>query len=101
MTSQGTTLRNSFIVGFVPGLLGPVIGAFLFWYSKYKDLYGFWTWLEMAYQKDILVMVVALGAVVNLLFFFGFLQFKWYWSGRATMYATLLYAILVIILKLS
>jgi len=93
--------RNSFLAGFIPGLLGPVIGAVLFWIAKYKSQYTFEAWLKTAYQEDILVMVVALGGVVNLLFFFGLMQLKWYWSGRATIIATLLYALLVIVLKLN
>lgn len=93
--------RNSFLLGFIPGLFGPVIVALLFWAARYQSQYTFEAWIRTAHQEDALVMLVALGGVINLIIFFILMQFKWYWSARATIIATLLYALVVIILKLG
>lgn len=101
MNRASSGIRNSFLAGFVPGLAGPWVSALLFWAVGYADMYAFDQWLEIAYQEDILVKLAALGGVVNLGIFYALLQAKWYWSARAVIVATIIYAIVVIVLKLQ
>ncbi len=93
MSTQHTGIRNSFIAGFIPGLIVPVLAIILFWWIKLSEFYYLIDWLQLAMRRGFESEVLALGAVANLALFFLFIQIKWYWSARAVVFATFFYAL--------
>ncbi len=99
MSTQSTGIRNSFIVGFIPGLILPMVAIILLWWFKLSEFYYLVDWLQLAMRRGFESEVLALGAVANLALFFLFMQIKWYWSARAVVVATFCYALVMVILR--
>lgn len=99
MNERNRDIR-SFILGFVAGLVGPVLGAWLFYWGRFGSstrFDGFTDYISKAYQVGVISEVLALGGVLNLGIFFLFIQLKWYRAARAVIIATLVHVALVIL----
>ena len=94
-------IRNSFFTGFAAGLLGPILGALLFYLFALSSTYELVEYFEVAYQGNILPKLLALGGLVNFAIFFLLIRARWYWSSRALIIATMLWVLVVVILKLT
>ena len=83
--------------GLVPALVLPVLTILVFWIVK-SDL-GFMDFLKQFQQMRMLSKVVSLAAIPNLLLFFLFIWTNRNFAARGVIFATLLLAFLMLILK--
>jgi hypothetical protein len=85
--------------GLVCGLLGPVLGMFIFYLLKFSNMpiSGF---LDVMKDPLVLSPMLSLGAfLVNLGLFFLFLNKGWNAPARGVIMATFLHVAIVLILK--
>jgi hypothetical protein len=88
---------DNLLYGLVPGVLMPVITLLVFWLVK-SDL-GLMEFLTGFQQLGMLSKVVSLTAIPNLLLFFLFIWTNRNFSARGVIFATLLLAFVMLILK--
>ena len=88
---------NSLLTGLIPALVLPTLTLLAFWLIK-SDL-GFVDFLQQFQQMDMLSKVVSLAAIPNLLLFFLFIWTNRNFSARGVIFATLLLAFVMLILK--
>jgi hypothetical protein len=83
--------------GLIPGLLLPPLGLVIFWLVK-SDL-GLWTFLQRFQMLGMFSKVLSLATVPNLLLFFVFIWTHRNFSARGVIFATLLMAFVMLVLK--
>jgi len=90
-------IGKEILIGFLIGLVANISGSYLyiFFFSKYE----LETTLEIALEQDVLGNIIALGALLNLGIFFVFLKKKKYYRARGVIAATLLAAIMIVVVK--
>jgi hypothetical protein len=88
---------NSLLTGLIPALVLPVLTLLAFWLIKSDR--GFVDFLQRFQQMDMLSKVVSLAAIPNLLLFFLFIWTNRNFSARGVIFATLLLAFVMLILK--
>jgi len=85
------------LTGLVPALVLPVLTLLGFWIVKSNQ--GFVDFLVQFQQMKMLSKVVSLTAIPNLLLFFFFIWTNRNFSARGVIFATLLLAFVMLILK--
>lgn len=89
---------NALIVGLIIGLLVPIIAIYIFFLFSNHQLS--WTdYLNHLFRYKLVSHVISIGAISNLLVFFGFSRFDYLKAARGVVFATMLYAIFVAIVK--
>jgi len=88
---------DSMQYGLIPGLLLPPLTLVIFWLVK-SDL-SLWNFLERFQLLGMLSKVLSLATVPNLLLFFVFIWTRRNFSARGVIFATLLMAFLMLVLK--
>jgi len=88
---------NSVLAGLVPGLLFPSLTLLVLWTVK-SDL-GLIEFLVQFQRLQMLSKLISLSAIPNLLLFFLFIWTNRNLSARGVIFATLLLAFLMLILK--
>lgn len=88
---------DSMLYGLIPGLLLPPVALLIFWWVK-SDL-GFWNFLVRFQSMGMLSKVLSVVTVPNLLLFFVFIWTQRNFSARGVIFATLLMAFVMLILK--
>jgi hypothetical protein len=88
------------IVGFISGIIGPVIGGILFYFMQFSEI-TFRNYLENAIKADIQSELISLSTVFNLLVFFIFIWLNLQKAARGVILATFIYVLIVMILKFS
>ena len=90
--------KDSFIAGFIPGLIFPVIGFYCYFllFFNYMDFHGFY---HLLVKSDKVVSVMSLGVILNLIVFFVFYQLEADKSLRGVIAATFIYAFIVVYFK--
>jgi len=83
--------------GLIPGLLLPPLTLVIFWLVK-SDL-SLWNFLERFQLLGMLSKVLSLATIPNLLLFFVFIWTRRNFSARGVIFATLLMAFLMLVLK--
>lgn len=94
---MGEKRFNTVLTGLVPGILFPSITLLVLWRVK-SDL-GFIEFLVQFQRLDMLSKLISLSAIPNLLLFFLFIWTNRNFSARGVIFATLLLAFLMLILK--
>ncbi|MES2620522.1 MAG: hypothetical protein V4615_06690 [Bacteroidota bacterium] len=89
---------DRFWVGFVPGLLGPVVCILFFYFLKYTNN-SFTEYLFMVRSPVVLSPILSLGVIVNLFIFFPFIWSNHYNAARGVIGATFIYAIPIVVTK--
>ena len=88
---------NTLLTGLIPGLVLPALTLLGFWIVKSdRDFVDF---LQQFQQMKMLSKVVSLAAIPNLLLFFLFIWTNRNFSARGVIFATLLLAFVMLILK--
>jgi len=89
---------DSTLIGIVCGIIGPVIGFFLYYYIFRHEptLTGFW---NIAKQSDNIPKVMSLSVIANLLIFFIFVWTNRLLSSRGVLLGTFLWVIVIIYYK--
>lgn len=88
---------DSMLYGLILGLLLPPLALVIFWLVK-SDL-GFWNFLQRFHLLGMLSKVLSLATVPNLLLFFVFIWTHRNFSARGVIFATLLMAFVMLVLK--
>lgn len=89
--------KKYFFIGLTVGFIANIVGviAYVFIFSKLSLL----TTLQIAQEQGYLGSILALGAILNLFAFFGFLKLKRDQRARGVLLATMLTAIFILIEK--
>ncbi len=92
-------LRNNPIVGFVLGLLGPILGLFImkfiwFRHDTVADYIGM-----LIHTKDTMFKVTSLSMLVNLAPFIFFNTKRYDHAARGVFIATMLYVVFIVIVR--
>lgn len=89
--------KKELIIGFAVGIIANAIGTLL--YILLFSEFGITETFEMAAQQDQIGSLLALGAILNLAAFFGFLRIKRDQRAKGVLIATLLTALVVLFYK--
>jgi len=88
---------DSMLFGLIPGLFLPPLTLVIFWLVK-SDL-GLWAFLQRFQMLGMLSKVLSLASVPNLLLFFVFIWTQRNFSARGVIFATLVVAFVMLVLK--
>ena len=89
---------NRIWIGLVTGLAAPILTMIIVWKTNYKTLGMF----EFFYQLDVMgvyTKLLSMCVLPNLIFFLFFIKKNYMASSRGVLFATFIYAAIVIILK--
>ena len=90
---------DSMLHGLILGIIFPVGTLVIFWVVKHNE--GFFEFLRQFQQLGMLSKVVSLSTIPNLLLFFLFLWFNRSFSARGVIFATLVMAFVMLVLKFA
>ena len=85
--------------GLIPGIFLPLTTLIIIWAVKYDG--GFFEFLTKFQHSGLLSKVVSLAAIPNLLLFFLFIWTDRTFSSRGVIFATLVLAFLMLMLKFA
>ena len=91
--------NKEIIIGFVVGLIANTIGTLLY-IVLFSDLSIAETF-KAAIEQDHMGSLLALGAILNLLAFFGFLKIRRDQRAKGVLIATLLTALIILYYKVT
>lgn len=91
--------KKEIIIGFIVGIIANTIGTLLY-IIIFSDM-GITQTFEVAIEQDHLGSLLALGAILNLLAFFGFLKIRRDHRAKGVLIATLLTALLILYFKVA
>ncbi|WP_136465894.1 hypothetical protein [Flagellimonas onchidii] len=89
--------KKEILIGFVVGIIANVFGTMLY-ILLFSDL-GIIETFNVAVEQGHVGSILALGAILNLVAFFGFLRLKRDYRARGVMIATLLTALVILYYK--
>jgi hypothetical protein len=90
---------NSTLYGVIPGIVIPVLALAAVWLFKYQG--GFFSFLKEFQQQGVLARLLSLAALPNLGLFFLFIWTDRSFSARGVIFATLVIAVVMVVLKFS
>lgn len=96
---SGTSKFNTFWLGALFGLLIPAIAGFLFYYNFSPKSFNFVDFINYTRYLDLTSSIISLCVIPNLLCFFIFIWTEKYLSARGVVFATLVYVMLVMVIK--
>lgn len=90
-------IKKEILIGFIVGIISNTIGTLIYIliFSRYSIKESF----KAAHEGDHLGSLIALGAILNILAFFGFLKIERDYRARGVLFATILCAIAILIYK--
>jgi len=86
------------LIGLVLGLVIPQVGVLLYYLFRDAEV-SFVGFIRIYLDLGILTHILSLAVLPNLLVFFGFIRLNWLYAARGVLAATILYAILVAIVR--
>ena len=90
--------KDAFITGFLPGLILPLIGFYIY-FQLFFEYMGLASFIQHLQRINMIVSVLSLGVILNLVIFFFFYQKELDRSARGVIAATFVYAGLVVYYK--
>lgn len=90
-------IKKEIAIGFAVGVIANTIGTLA--YIVFFSNMGIQATFEAAYEEGHTGTLLALGAILNLVAFFGFLRIKRDYRARGVMMATILTAMIILIFK--
>ena len=90
---------NTVPAGLIPGLILPVITLLVIWSIRYEDTLG--EFLSSFQRIRMLSKVLSLSTIPNLLLFFLFIWTDRTFSARGVIFATLVVALVMLVLKFA
>ena len=91
-------IRKEIITGFLVGIIANIVGT-LGYLLLFSDL-SIASSLQIAQEQGHIGSILALGALLNLVAFFGFIKLKRDHRAKGVLIATFLTAIIILLLKL-
>lgn len=89
---------DSKLLGFLLGLVLPVVGIFLFWAIAPRPG-GLSSIMVLTEHPTVISAIISIGLLANLPAFFFFYRKQWDESARGVIMATFLYAIPIVYIK--
>lgn len=89
---------NKMSIGFLAGLIGPVVGIFAFYLMKFNETTPEIYW-QMLHNNTFLSPLLSFGCIMNLFIFFLFLRKDYFNAARGVIFATFIWAIPIIYTK--
>ncbi len=86
--------------GVIFGLIGPVLGSFLYQEMLFHDL-TYKAFVTYMVASESTAAIISLSAIFNLIIFFYFIWLKRYLAARGVILATFVYVLIVILLKFA
>ncbi|MCM4150785.1 hypothetical protein DHD05_04205 [Arenibacter sp. N53] len=90
-------IKKEILIGFIVGLIANTVGTLL--YILIFSDFGIVETYNVAVQQGHIGSLLALGAILNLFAFFGFLKIRRDYRARGVMIATLVTAMLILYYK--
>lgn len=90
---------DTVLSGFIPGLILPVVTLLLLWLIRFNGTLG--EFLSSFQRMGMLSKVLSLTAVPNLLLFFLFIWTNRNFAARGVIFATILVALVMLVLKFT
>lgn len=90
-------IKKEIFIGLIVGIIANTIGTLL--YILIFSDFGIVETYQAAVQQEHIGSLLALGAILNLVAFFGFLKIRRDYRARGVMIATLLTAMLILYYK--
>lgn len=90
-------IKNELLIGFIVGIIANTIGT-LIYILLFSD-FGVVETFEAALQRGHLGSLLALGAILNLIAFFGFLKIRRDQRAKGVLIATILTAMVILYYK--
>jgi hypothetical protein len=91
--------KKEIVIGFIVGIIANTIGTLLY-IILFSDM-GIAQTFKAAREQDHLGSLLALGAILNLLAFFGFLKIRRDQRAKGVLIATLLTAMIILYFKVT
>ncbi|MFN5355571.1 MAG: hypothetical protein ACK5CT_03075 [Bacteroidota bacterium] len=92
------SLPDTFKAGFVPGLLLPLLGFYLYYLGFFQYM-GFDAFVDHVIRANLAVSVLSLGVILNLGLFFLYFSNQRDQAARGVIGATLIYGFVVLYFK--
>lgn len=86
--------KTDILIGFILGIIGSFIGVFLF--ITFFTEFGFADGIIALKSQNSLGKLIALGAVINVILFFGLLKFNKELMARGVVLATIILTIVTL-----
>jgi hypothetical protein len=90
---------DSVVLGLIAGLVLPVITLFVIWLVRFEG--GLGEFFASFRQMSMLSKVISLSAIPNLLLFFLFIWTDRTFSARGVIFATLVVAMVMLLIKFA
>ena len=90
---------NSVTAGLIPGLVLPVVTLIMIWAIKHEG--GLGDFITSFQRLQMLSKVLTLSTIPNLLLFFLFIWTNRTYSARGVIFATLVVALVMLVLKFA
>ena len=87
------------ITGIAAGIMGPVLGVYLFYLLQFSGSASFDQYIDHIATLRIMPKILVVSLLVNLLFFFIFIWLKIDRAARGVITATMFYGALIVVLK--
>ena len=91
-------MKKDIIIGLIVGLIANAIGLFLS-ATYFGEGEPFMTVVKSAQAEGFLGKLISLGAILNLVVFFIFIQKKQDYRARGVLFATLIVALITFLIK--
>jgi len=92
-------ILNSMAAGLIAGIILPVISMIVIWLIRYDG--GFFEFISHFQRLGMLSKVVSLATIPNLLLFFVCIWTNRNFSARGVIFATLIVAFIMLVLKFA
>ena len=90
---------DTLLSGLIPGIILPLVTLVVIWAIQSEE--GLFEFLQKFQQRKVLSKIVSLAALPNLLLFFLFIWTDRTFSARGVIFATLVLAFVMLVLKLA
>lgn len=90
---------NTMLYGLIPGILLPVITLLIIWLVSFEG--GFFEFLTQYKRLGMLSKIISLSVIPNLLLFFLFIWTNRTFSARGVIFATLIMAFIMLMVKFA
>jgi hypothetical protein len=90
---------DTLLTGLIPGLILPIVTLLVIWAVRFDK--GLGEFLSSFHAMDMLSKIISLAAIPNLLLFFVFIWTNRVISARGVIFATLLVAMVMLLLKFA
>ncbi len=98
VNTGGFRLKDHFLLGFIPGLILPLIGFYLYFLLMFSYM-GWGNFLSHVIKTNLAVSVLSLGVILNLGLFMLFYTRGMDRSAQGVIGSTFVYAFIVVYFK--